>query len=108
MNSPLENEVRDEIAQNKVLIYMKGTKDAPRCGFSARAIGVLRELNVPFKDVDVLANQDKWQAVKEVSDWPTIPQIYIGGTFIGGGDQLMELHAKGELEPLVRRAVSGT
>ena len=106
--SSIQDEIRNEIAQNKVLIYMKGTADAPRCGFSARAVGVLRELNVPFKTVDVLENQAKWQAVKEVSDWPTIPQIYIGGTFIGGGDQLMELHAKGELQPMVQRAVGKT
>ena len=105
--STIQDEIRNEIAQNKVLIYMKGTADAPRCGFSARAIGVLRSLNVPFKTVDVLENQEKWQAVKEVSDWPTIPQIYIGGTFIGGGDQLSEMHSKGELEPMVRKAVSG-
>lgn len=108
MSRQVQDEIRDEIAQNKVLIYMKGTSDAPRCGFSARAIGVLQELGVPFKTVDVLADQEKWQAVKEVSEWPTIPQIYIGGTFIGGGDQLSELHAKGELAGLVRKAVEGS
>lgn len=107
MSRDIKAEIQDEIAKNKVVIYMKGTKDAPRCGFSARAVGILKDLGVPIRDVDVLADQEKWQAVKEVSDWPTIPQIYIGGTFIGGGDQLMELQAKGELEPMVKRAVSG-
>jgi monothiol glutaredoxin len=105
MSHSVQDEIRDEIAKNKVLIYMKGTSDAPRCGFSARAIGILKELGVPFHTVDVLSNPEKWSAVKEVSDWPTIPQIYVGGTFIGGGDQLMELHAKGELKEMVDRAV---
>ena len=107
MSRDVKAEIQDEIAKNKIVIYMKGTQDAPRCGFSARAVGILKDLGVPIRDVDVLADQEKWQAVKEVSDWPTIPQIYIGGTFIGGGDQLMELKAKGELEPMVKRAVSG-
>lgn len=94
-------EIKREVADNKVLIYMKGTKDFPQCGFSARAAGILAELGVPFKDVDILADPEKRQAILAFSNWPTTPQIYIGGKFIGGGDQLRELSASGELRKLV-------
>ena len=99
-------EIRNEVATHPVLIYMKGTKDFPQCGFSARAAGILGALGVPFTSVDVLSDQEKWQAVKEFSEWPTIPQIYIGGQFVGGGDQLRELEANGELRKLVDAAVA--
>ena len=98
-------EIGKEVAGNPVLIYMKGTKDFPQCGFSAAAVQVLRELAVPFKDVNVLEDPEKWQAVKVFSDWPTIPQVYVGGEFVGGCDIVREMHAKGELKPLVDAAV---
>ena len=106
MSSAKIDEIKNEVASNKIVIYMKGTKDAPRCGFSARAVGILKDLAVPFKDVDVLADQEKWQAVKELSDWPTIPQVYVNGVFLGGGDQLAEMHAAGDLAPLVQKAMA--
>src|SRR6185295_12530482 len=105
MSRDVMAEIKKEVEDNKVLIYMKGTQDAPRCGFSAAAVGVLKEMGVPIKDVDVLADQAKWQAVKVYSDWPTIPQVYVGGQFIGGGDIVREMHAKGELKPLVDAAM---
>lgn len=98
------DEIRKEIGDNKVVIYMKGTKEAPRCGFSAAAVEVLRSYGVPIKDINVLEDQEKWAAVKQFSDWPTIPQIYIGGEFIGGSDIVREMHAKGELAPIIRKA----
>jgi monothiol glutaredoxin len=107
MSRQVIDEIKKEVAENKVLIYMKGTRDAPRCGFSARAVGIIRELGVPFKDVDILADPEKLQGIRTFSDWPTTPQIYINGEFVGGGDQLAELKEKGELEALVRKAVSG-
>src|SRR5215831_5005673 len=96
-------EIRQEIGGHRVVIYMKGTKEAPRCGFSAAAVAVLQELNVPIKDIDILADQEKWAAIKQFSDWPTIPQIYIDGQFIGGCDIVREMHARGELAPLITK-----
>jgi len=99
------DEIRKEIAENKVVIYMKGTKDMPQCGFSAAASQVLSSLGVPYKDVNILEDPEKWQALKTFSDWPTMPQIYIGGKFVGGCDIVREMHAKGELQPLVKEAL---
>jgi len=104
MDRNVMEEIKSEIEGNKIIIYMKGTKEMPRCGFSAAAIEVLKSYGVPFKDVNVLEDPEKWQAVKQYSDWPTIPQIYIGGEFVGGCDIVREMHAKGELEPIVRKA----
>jgi len=106
MARDIDDEIRKEVEDNPVLIYMKGTAAAPRCGFSAAAVEVLRSYGIPFKDVDVLADPEKWQAVKTYSDWPTIPQIYIGGEFIGGCDIIREMHAKGEIAPLFEKALS--
>ncbi len=107
MSRDVMDEIRKEIAGNKILIYMKGTQSQPRCGFSAAAVEVLRSYGAPFKDINVLEDPEKWQAVKQHSDWPTIPQIYIGGEFIGGCDILREMHAKGELAPVVKKAIGG-
>ncbi len=104
MARDVAEEIKKEITENKMIIYMKGTKDLPRCGFSAASIEVLNQLGVPFKDVNVLEDQEKWAAIKQYSDWPTIPQIYIGGEFVGGCDIIREMHAKGELLPLVKKA----
>jgi monothiol glutaredoxin len=104
MSRDINAEIKKEIEENKVVIYMKGTQQAPRCGFSAAAVEVLRSYNVPIKDINVLDDQEKWQAVKVYSDWPTIPQIYIDGQFIGGCDILRDMHAKGELAPIIQKA----
>ena len=98
------DEIKKEVAENPVLIYMKGTKEMPQCGFSAASIQVLGSYGVAIKDVNVHADQEKWAAVKTYSQWPTIPQIYIGGKFIGGCDILREMHAKGEIGPLIEQA----
>jgi len=105
MSRDVLSEIKKEVSENKILIYMKGTQDMPRCGFSAAAVQVLSEYGVPFKDINVLEDQEKWAAVKQFSDWPTIPQIYIGGQFIGGCDILREMHTKGELKPIIAKAV---
>jgi monothiol glutaredoxin len=99
-------EIAREVRENKVLIYMKGTPSFPMCGFSAATVEVLRELGVPFKAVDVLAEPEKRDAIKTLSNWPTIPQVYVGGKFIGGCDIVREMHARGELEPLIRKALA--
>jgi monothiol glutaredoxin len=94
-----------EVRENKVLIYMKGTPSFPMCGFSAATVEILRELGVPFKAVDILAEPEKRDAIKTYSKWPTIPQVYVGGKFIGGCDIVRELHTRGELAGLINRAL---
>ena len=100
------DEIAREIRDNKVLVYMKGTPSFPMCGFSAATVQVLRDIGVPFKAVDVLAEPEKRDAIKVFSKWPTIPQVYVGGKFIGGCDIVREMHARGELAPLLKGAGS--
>jgi len=101
------DEIAREVKDNKVVVYMKGTPSFPMCGFSAATVQVLREVGVPFKAVDVLAEPEKREAIKRFSNWPTIPQVYVGGKFIGWCDIVREMHARGELAPLLRAAVGG-
>ncbi len=98
------NEIREEIAANKVLVYMKGTPSFPMCGFSAATVAALQELGYPFAHVNVLEDQEKREAIKHYSNWPTIPQVYIEGKFVGGCDIVQELHADGELKRMVQAA----
>lgn len=104
MSSILED-IEREVNEYPVVVYMKGTPRFPMCGFSAATIEVLNELGVPFKAVDVLAEGDKREGVKAFTRWPTIPQVFVGGEFIGGCDVVRELHARGELAALVKKAV---
>jgi monothiol glutaredoxin len=98
------NEIDQEVKTNKVVVYMKGTPSFPMCGFSAATVQVLKEIGVPFKAIDVLAEPEKRDAIKAYSNWPTIPQVYVAGKFIGGCDIVREMHARGELAPLLRSA----
>ena len=92
----------DEIVRdNDIVLFMKGTELFPQCGFSSRAVAILEHLEVPFKTVDVLQDPDIRQGVKEYSDWPTIPQLYVKGQFVGGSDIMMEMFENGELKQLV-------
>jgi len=100
-------EIEREVRGNHVLVYMKGTPSFPMCGFSAATVRVLNEIGVPFKAVDILAEPEKREAIKQYSNWPTIPQVYVGGKFIGGCDIVREMHARGELAPLLKAAVQG-
>jgi monothiol glutaredoxin len=102
--SDVLDEIDREVKDNPVVIYMKGTPRFPMCGFSAATIEVLNELGVPFKAVDILAEGAKRDGVKAYTKWPTIPQVFIGGKFIGGCDIVREMHAKGELAALVANA----
>ena len=97
MSDPVMDTIKKEVEENPVLVYIKGTSSAPQCGFSAATVEVLRSYNVPFKDVNVLADPIKWRAIKIFSSWPTIPQVYIGGKFVGGCDILREMHANRQL-----------
>ena len=86
---------------NDVVLFMKGTALFPQCGFSSRAIAILEDLGVPYETVDVLQDQEIRQGIKEYSDWPTIPQLYVKGEFVGGSDIMMEMFESGELKSLV-------
>lgn len=95
----------DEIVKaNDVVLYMKGTKEMPQCGFSSRVAGVLNYMGVEFADVNVLADEDIRQGIKEYSDWPTIPQLYVKGEFVGGCDIITEMTLSGELDTLLEES----
>jgi monothiol glutaredoxin len=87
---------------NDVLLFMKGTPLFPQCGFSSRAIAILEHVGVEFESVDVLQDQAVRQGIKEYSNWPTIPQLYVKGEFVGGSDIMMEMYESGELAELMR------
>jgi monothiol glutaredoxin len=93
--------IESEIASNQVVLFMKGSKASPRCGFSARISSILEELGVSYKDIDVLADPALRDEIKAFSQWPTIPQLYVGGRFIGGCDIVSDLYASGELHQLL-------
>ena len=99
-------DIESELRENRIVLYMKGTPAFPMCGFSAATVQVLREIGVPFKAVDVLAEPEKREAIKTFSSWPTIPQVYVGGKFIDGCDIVREMHARGELAPLLKAAAA--
>ena len=94
--------IQNDIQENKVLLFMKGSPDFPQCGFSAATVEILNSLGVPYASRDILQDPDLRQGIKEFSNWPTIPQLYINGKFVGGCDIVTEMHANGELEPLVK------
>ena len=92
------------VKSNKLFLFMKGSPSSPQCGFSANAAGILHSYGVEIPHFDVLSDPDVRQGIKEYSDWPTIPQLYIGGEFVGGSDILTELHQSGELRGLLQKA----
>ena len=89
------------VKANEVVLFMKGSALFPQCGFSSRAVAILDHLGVPFETVDVLQDAEIRQGIKEYSDWPTIPQLYVRGEFVGGSDIMMEMFENGELQQLV-------
>jgi len=94
--------IRHDVQGNKVLLYMKGTPEFPQCGFSAAVVEVLNGLGVPYESRNVLEDPELRQAIKEFSNWPTIPQVYINGKLIGGADIVTEMNQRGELAALVK------
>ena len=92
------------VKTNDVVLFMKGTALFPQCGFSSRAVAILDHLEVPFETVDVLQDQEIRQGIKDYSDWPTVPQLYVKGEFVGGSDILAEMHQTGELQTLLKQA----
>lgn len=93
--------IKDTIEKNDVVLFMKGTKMMPQCGFSSRVAGVLNFMGVEFADVNVLADAEIRQGIKDFSDWPTIPQLYVKGEFVGGCDIVTEMTLSGELDQLL-------
>jgi monothiol glutaredoxin len=99
--------IRSAIASDKIVIFMKGNRSFPQCGFSAATIEVFEELGVPYSTVDVLADQEVREAIKAYSNWPTIPQVYVNGKFVGGCDIIRELYQSGDLQELMKEALDG-
>lgn len=106
MTPELKERIDNLVQQNKILVFLKGTKLMPMCGFSNNAVQILNTLGVPFETVNVLDDYEIRQGIKEYSNWPTIPQVYINGEFVGGSDILIELYQKGELQQMVEVALA--
>ena len=100
MEQKIKDQISNEINNNEVCLFMKGTPDAPQCGFSMAVANILKLMNVNFKGINVLEDQNLRQGVKEFSDWPTIPQLYIKQEFVGGCDIIKEMFENGELKKL--------
>lgn len=104
MGNPIEEEIKKEIAEHKILIYGKGTKAMPMCGFTMETIQFFNKYGHPFEVVDVLRNMEKREALSKMTNWPTLPKVFIDGQFYGDTDILDEMAKKGEIEPLLKKA----
>ena len=99
----VSNQIKETVTASDVVLYMKGTKEMPQCGFSSRVAGVLNYMGVEFSDVNVLADDALRQGIKDFSDWPTVPQLYVKGEFVGGCDIITEMTLSGELDTLFEK-----
>ncbi len=106
MTPEVKAKIDQLVKENKVLVFMKGSKLMPQCGFSNNVVQILNTLGVPYETVDVLADYEIRQGVKEYSNWPTIPQIYINGEFVGGSDIAIEMYQNGELQQMIEVALA--
>ena len=107
MSDDVIERIKSEIENNKVVVFMKGTPQAPQCGFSAATVEILKSFPYPFKGIDILANPDIRATLPEYSSWPTFPQVFINGELVGGCDIIHELRDSGELEKLLKEAFQG-
>jgi len=98
----INEKIKDIINKNDVVLFMKGTPDVPQCGFSMTVCNILKELKVKFSGVDVLTDPEIRQGIKDFSNWPTVPQLYVKGEFIGGCDIAKEMYEKGELQKIIK------
>ena len=103
MSNPTHDQIKSTVTSNDVVLFMKGTASMPQCGFSSRVAGVLNYMGVQFKDVNVLADDAIRQGIKDYSEWPTIPQLYVKGEFVGGCDIITEMTMSGELDQLFEK-----
>ncbi len=101
-DQPVFDRIKTEITDHPVMLYMKGTAMFPQCGFSARVVQILSHLNVPFQTANVLEDAELREGIKQFSQWPTIPQLYVKGEFVGGCDIITEMFQSGELESLMK------
>ena len=101
MDENIKNRIDEIISKNDVCLFMKGTPDSPECGFSMAVSNVLKHLNITFKGINVLEDENLRQGIKDFSDWPTIPQLYIKGEFVGGCDIVKDMFEKGELKKIL-------
>jgi monothiol glutaredoxin len=101
MNESLKKQISELVAQNRIVLFMKGNRRMPQCGFSAQVVKILDELVPTYETVDVLASPEMRDGIKDFSQWPTIPQLYVGGQFVGGCDIVRDMHASGELQKLI-------
>ncbi len=101
MSEQVQSRIARIVGDNDVVLFMKGTPLFPQCGFSSRAIAILEHIGVDYETVDVLQDQEVRQGIKEFSDWPTIPQLYLKGEFVGGSDIMMEMYEAGELHQMM-------
>jgi len=106
MTPEVKERIDNLVHQNKILVFMKGNKLMPQCGFSNNVVQILNTLGVPYETVDVLEDYEIRQGIKEYSNWPTIPQVYLNGEFIGGSDIMISLYQKGELQQMVEVALA--
>ncbi|NEP18204.1 MAG: Grx4 family monothiol glutaredoxin [Leptolyngbya sp. SIO4C1] len=106
MSPETKNRIDQLVHDNKIMVFMKGNKLMPQCGFSNNVVQILNVLGVPFETVDVLADMEIRQGIKEYSNWPTIPQVYIDGEFVGGSDIMIELYQNGQLQEMVEVALA--
>lgn len=102
MNPETKNKIDGILGNSKIVLFMKGSPSFPQCGFSARAVAILREVGAAFSSVDVLSDEEIRQGIKEYGNWPTIPQLYIDKKLVGGSDIMMEMYEAGELQDLVK------
>jgi monothiol glutaredoxin len=102
----IEEKIKEQIKENKILIYMKGSPYEPKCGFSAKTVQALIDCGAEFSYVDILENQEIRQNLPNISDWPTFPQVFVNGELIGGCDIVTEMHEAGDLEGIIRDATS--
>lgn len=100
MDNPIFKQIEKDIAENDVVLFMKGSAVFPQCGFSAAVVQILSQIGIPFKDVNVLEDNTLRQGIKDFSDWPTIPQLYVKQEFVGGCDIVREMYTTGELHDL--------
>jgi len=99
----IQDIIKEQVTQNRVVLYMKGTPDFPQCGFSANVVNMLRSCGVnKFSSVNVLEDPEVRQGIKEYANWPTIPQLYVNGEFVGGSDIVTEMYKSGELQKMLR------